>query len=101
MGRAVRVTKAATRMATKLWAARLSEFGIDVFEIQPGVIRSDMTAGVTDKYDRLIADGLTLDRRWGEPADIGRVAAMLVRGDLPYATGQVLKIDGGMTIRVM
>lgn len=95
------LTKAATRMATKLWAARLAEFGIDVFEIQPGVIRSDMTSGVTEKYDRLIADGLTLDRRWGEPADVGRAAAMLVRGDLPYATGQVLKIDGGMTIRVL
>jgi NAD(P)-dependent dehydrogenase (short-subunit alcohol dehydrogenase family) len=95
------LTKAATRMATKLWAARLADFGIDVFEIQPGVIRSDMTAGVSEKYDRLIAAGLTLDRRWGEPEDIGRVAAMLVRGDLPYATGQVLKIDGGMTIRTL
>jgi 3-oxoacyl-[acyl-carrier protein] reductase len=95
------LTKAATRMATKLWAARLAEHGIDVFEIQPGVIRSDMTAGVTEKYDQLIAGGLTLQRRWGEPEDIGKVAAMLVRGDLPYATGQVLKIDGGMTIRVM
>jgi NAD(P)-dependent dehydrogenase (short-subunit alcohol dehydrogenase family) len=95
------LTKAATRMATKLWAARLAEHGIDVYEIQPGVIRSDMTAGVTEKYDRLIAEGLTLERRWGEPEDIGKAAAMLVRGDLPYATGQVLKIDGGMTIRVM
>ncbi|MEZ6067672.1 MAG: 3-ketoacyl-ACP reductase [Planctomycetaceae bacterium] len=95
------LTKAATRMATKLWAARLAEFAIDVFEIQPGVIRSDMTAGVTEKYDRLLAEGLTLDRRWGEPADIGRAAAMLARGDLPYATGQVLKLDGGMTIRVL
>ena len=95
------LTKAATRMATKLWAARLAEFGIDVFEIQPGVIRSDMTAGVTEKYDELIADGLTLDRRWGEAEDIGKAAAMLVRGDLPYATGQVLKIDGGMTVRVL
>lgn len=95
------LTKAALRMATKLWAARLAEFGIDVYEIQPGVIRSDMTAAVTEKYDRLIAAGLTLERRWGEPEDIGAAAAMLVRGDLPYATGQVLKIDGGMTIRVL
>lgn len=93
------LTKAATGMATKLWAARLAEFNIAVYEIQPGVIRSDMTAGVTEKYDRLIADGLMLERRWGEPEDVGRTAAMLVRGDLPYATGQVLKIDGGMTIR--
>jgi NAD(P)-dependent dehydrogenase (short-subunit alcohol dehydrogenase family) len=95
------LTKAATGMATKLWAARLAEFGVEVYEVQPGVIRSDMTAGVTEKYDRLIAAGLTLQRRWGEPEDVGRAVAMLVRGDLPYATGQILKIDGGMTIRQM
>jgi NAD(P)-dependent dehydrogenase (short-subunit alcohol dehydrogenase family) len=95
------LTKSATGMATKLWAARLARHRIDVYEIQPGVIRSDMTAPVTEKYDRLIGEGLTLERRWGEPDDVGRAAAMLVRGDLPYATGQVLKIDGGMTIRQM
>ncbi len=92
------LTKAATGMATKLWAARLAEFGIRVYEIQPGVIRSDMTSGVTEKYDRLIADGLTLERRWGEPSDIGRAITTLVREDIPYATGQVLYIDGGMRI---
>ncbi len=95
------LTKAATRMATKLWAVRLAEYGIDVYEVQPGVIRSDMTAGVTEKYDRLIAEGLTHERRWGEPEDVGRAVATLIRGDIPYATGQVLKIDGGMTIRAM
>lgn len=95
------LTKAATGMATRLWAARLAGDGIDVYEIQPGVIRSDMTAPVTEKYDRLISEGLTLERRWGETDDVGRAVAMLVRGDLPYATGQVLKIDGGMTIRQM
>jgi 3-oxoacyl-[acyl-carrier protein] reductase len=95
------LTKAATGMATKLWAARLAEHGMDVYELQPGVIRSDMTAPVTEKYDRLIAEGLNLERRWGETDDVGRAAAMLVRGELPYATGQVLKIDGGMTIRQM
>ena len=95
------LTKAATGMATKLWAARLAEHNIEVYELQPGVIRSDMTAPVTDKYDRLFAEGLAPQRRWGEPEDVGRAAAMLVRGDLPYATGQVLKIDGGMTIRQM
>jgi len=93
------LSKAALAMSTKLWATRLAEHGIDVYEVRPGVIRSDMTAGVVEKYDHLIADGLTLDRRWGETDDVGRVVAMLVRGDLPYATGQVLKIDGGMTIR--
>lgn len=95
------LTKTATRAATNLWAVRLAEFGIDVYEIQPGIIRSDMTSGVTEKYDRLIAEGLTHDRRWGEPEDIGRAIAALARGDIPYATGQVLKIDGGMTIRAM
>jgi NAD(P)-dependent dehydrogenase (short-subunit alcohol dehydrogenase family) len=95
------LTKSAIGMATKLWAARLAEFGIDVYEVRPGVIRSDMTAGVTEKYDRLIAEGLTLERRWGEPEDVGRAIRALVSGDIPYATGQVLKIDGGMTIRVM
>lgn len=92
------LTKAATGMATKLWAARLAEFGIRVYEVQPGVIRSDMTSGVTEKYDRLIADGLTLERRWGEPSDVGRAITALVREDIPYATGQVLYIDGGMRI---
>jgi len=88
-------------MATKLWATRLAEFGISVYEIQPGVIRTDMTAGVTAKYDQLIADGLTLERRWGEPDDVGRVVRTLLRGDLPYATGQVLHVDGGMHIRTL
>ncbi|MDA1017815.1 MAG: 3-ketoacyl-ACP reductase [Planctomycetota bacterium] len=93
------LTKAGIGMATKLWAARLAEFDIGVYEVQPGVIQSDMTIGVVEKYDRLIADGLTLERRWGYPVDVGKAVAMLVRGDLPYATGQVLKIDGGMTIQ--
>lgn len=93
------LTKAALGMATQLWATRLAEFGIDVYEVRPGVIRSDMTSGVTEKYDRLFADGLTLDRRWGEPEDVGKAVRCLVDGHLPYATGQVLKIDGGMTIR--
>ena len=95
------LTKAAIGMATKLWAVRLAEYGIPVYEIQPGVIESDMTAGVTEKYDRLIADGLTHERRWGTPEDVGRAAALLARGDLPYATGQVLHVDGGMLIRTM
>jgi len=95
------LTKAAIGMATRLWAARLAEHGIPVYEIQPGVIRSDMTAGVTEKYNRLIAEGLTLERRWGEPSDVGRAAALLARGGLTYATGQVLHIDGGMRVRVL
>lgn len=92
------LTKAATGMATKLWATRLAEFGIRVYEVQPGIIKSDMTSGVTEKYDRLFEDGLALEKRWGEPVDIGRAVAALVRGDIPYATGQVLYLDGGMRI---
>lgn len=95
------LTKAAIGMATKLWAVRLAEFDIPVYEIQPGVIATDMTAGVTAKYDKLFAEGLTLQKRWGQPEDIGKAAAMLVRGDLPYSTGQVLQMDGGMRIHSM
>ena len=93
------LTKAATGMATKLWATRLAEFGIPVYEVQPGVIKSDMTSGVTEKYDRLIAEGLTLEPRWGKAQDVGKAVSALVRGDIPYATGQVLYVDGGMRIR--
>jgi NAD(P)-dependent dehydrogenase (short-subunit alcohol dehydrogenase family) len=93
------ISKAGVAMATQLWAARLAEFGIDVYEVRPGVIATDMTAGVKEKYDALFATGLTLETRWGQPADVGRAVAMLARGDLPYATGQVLTIDGGLTQR--
>lgn len=93
------LTKSALGMATKLWATRLAEFGIDVYEVRPGVIRSDMTSAVTEKYDELFANGLALERRWGEVEDIGKAVKSLIEGEIPYATGQVLKIDGGMTIR--
>ncbi|MGD0389679.1 MAG: 3-ketoacyl-ACP reductase [Tepidisphaeraceae bacterium] len=92
------ISKAGIAMASQLWAARLAEFGIDVYEIRPGIISTDMTAGVKEKYDRLIAEGLTIEKRWGTPQDVGRAAAVLARGELSYATGQVLHIDGGMTV---
>jgi len=92
------LAKAALGMLTRLFAVRLAEHDIPVYEIQPGIIASDMTAPVQEKYDKLLAEGLTLQRRWGQPEDVGRAAAALARGDIPYATGQVLKIDGGMTI---
>lgn len=95
------ISKAGVSMATKLWAARLGEFDIPVYEIRPGIIQTDMTAGVKDKYDKLIADGLCHQKRWGYPADIGRAAAMLARGDLAYSTGQVIMIDGGMTVQTL
>ncbi len=93
------ISKAGVAMATQLWAARLAEFNIDVYEVRPGVIATDMTAGVTEKYDKLIAGGLTVEKRWGKPDDIGKAVAMLARGELPYATGQVLNVDGGMTLQ--
>ena len=92
------ISKAGVSMATKLWAARLGEFGIPVYEVRPGVIQTDMTAGVREKYDKLIADGLCLQSRWGNPEDIGRAVAMLLRGDLAYSTGQIINVDGGMTL---
>jgi NAD(P)-dependent dehydrogenase (short-subunit alcohol dehydrogenase family) len=93
------LSKAGVSMATKLWSARLAEFNIPVYEIRPGIIRTDMTAGVKEKYDKLIGEGLLLQARWGLPEDIGRAVAMLVRGDLAYSTGQVLHVDGGMTLQ--
>ena len=88
-------------MTTKLWAARLGEFNIPVYEIQPGLIKTDMTAGVIEKYDKLIADGLTLQKRWGYPEDIGKTVVALAEGMIPYATGQTINIDGGMTIKTL
>ncbi len=93
------LAKAALSMSTRLWAVRLAEFGIPVYEVRPGIIRTDMTAPVQEKYDRLIGEGLLLQGRWGLPEDVGRAVAMLVRGDLPYSTGQVILVDGGMSVR--
>ncbi len=93
------LSKAGVSMATKLWAARLGEFDIPVYEIRPGIIKTDMTAAVTAKYDKLIAEGLLLQSRWGLPEDIGRAAAMFARGDLAYSTGQVVFVDGGQTLQ--
>jgi NAD(P)-dependent dehydrogenase (short-subunit alcohol dehydrogenase family) len=93
------ISKAGVAMATQLWAARLAEFDLDVYEVRPGVIATDMTAGVKEQYDALLAGGLTLEPRWGQPADVGKVVAMLARGELPYSTGQVLTVDGGLTQR--
>src|SRR5580658_4015299 len=92
------ITKAGVAMATKLWAVRLAEFGIDVYEIRPGIIATDMTAGVKGKYDALIESGILLQKRWGTPEDIGTAVSMLARGQLPYATGAVLILDGGLTM---
>jgi NAD(P)-dependent dehydrogenase (short-subunit alcohol dehydrogenase family) len=92
------ISKAGISMATRLWATRLGEYDIPVYEIRPGVIKTDMTAVVTEKYDKLIAEGLCLQKRWGYPEDIGRAVAMMARGDIAYSTGQVIMVDGGATI---
>ncbi len=92
------LSKAGLSMATQLFATRLGEYGIPVYEIRPGIIKTDMTAGVTTKYDNLIANGLTVQPRWGLPNDVGRAVAAIARGDFPYSTGQVFMVDGGLTL---
>ena len=85
-------------MATQLWATRLAEYDIPVYEVRPGITMTDMTAAVKEKYDKLISEGLVPQLRWGEPEDTGKSIAALVRGDFPYSTGTVIMIDGGLTI---
>jgi 3-oxoacyl-[acyl-carrier protein] reductase len=92
------ISKAGLSMASQAWSVRLAEFGIPVYEVRPGIIQTDMTSGVRNKYDDLIEEGLTLQPRWGLPADVGRAVAMLARGDLSYSTGQVIMVDGGLTV---
>lgn len=93
------ISKAGIAMATKLWAARLGEFNIPVYEIRPGVIQTDMTSGVTEKYNRLFEEGISIQKRWGLPEDVGKVAAAMASGMLPYSTGQAVMVDGGMTVQ--
>ena len=95
------LSKAGVSMATKLWAARLAEFGIGVYEVRPGIIATDMTAAVRDKYDKLIAEGLTPIRRWGRPEDVALAVAACARGDLQFSTGEVINIDGGFHLRTL
>lgn len=92
------IAKAGLGMVTQLFAARLGEFRIPVYEIRPGIIATDMTSGVKDKYDKLIGEGLTVQNRWGMPEDIGKAVAALSRGDFLYSTGQVIMVDGGLTL---
>lgn len=94
------VSKAGAAMATQLFAERLAPHGIAVFEVRPGIIRTSMTAPARERYDRLLADGLTPIARWGEPEDIGRAVATAAAGGLPFTVGQVLAIDGGLNRRI-
>lgn len=93
------IAKSALQMMTWLLADRLAELGIRVYEVCPGVIASDMTAPVKEQYDRLIAEGLSPIRRWGEPEDVATAVAMLASGALPFSTGDRINVDGGFHIR--
>lgn len=93
------ITKAGLSMMTKLYAARLAEFGINVYEIQPGIIATDMTGTVKEKYDKLFSEGITPICRWGQPSDIGKCVVSIAKGLFPYSTGQVFKVDGGFHIQ--
>jgi 3-oxoacyl-[acyl-carrier protein] reductase len=93
------ISKAAIGMMTQLFAARLADAGIRVFEIRPGVIETDMTAGSHEKYTKLIAEGFTPIRRWGTAADIGKAVALLMSDVLSFSTGDVLNVDGGFHLR--
>lgn len=95
------ISKAGLGMLTKLFAARLADEGIRVYEVRPGVIATDMTGPVKEKYDALIADGLSPIRRWGQASDVGRAVAAIARGDFPFSTGEVINVDGGFHLHTL
>jgi NAD(P)-dependent dehydrogenase (short-subunit alcohol dehydrogenase family) len=90
------VSKAGLAMAAKLWATRLAKEGVQVFELRPGIMETDMTAGVKEKYDRLIAEGLVPQGRWGTAEDVGLAVCALLEGRFPFSTGDVIHVDGGL-----
>lgn len=92
------VSKAGLSMAAQLWAARLAEAGIQVYELRPGIMETDMTKGVKDKYDALIGQGVVPQKRWGYPQDVGRAVRSLLEGDFAFSTGTVFNLDGGFHI---
>jgi len=94
------ISKAGIAMITALFADRLAEYGINVYEIRPGIITTDMTAGVKEKYDRLILEeGILPIKRWGSPEDVGNAVSVLCSGKLAYSTGEVINVDGGFHVR--
>jgi len=93
------LAKAALSMLTPLYATRLAEYGINVYEIRPGIIATDMTEPVKEKYDKMIAEGLTPIPRWGFPADVGKAVAAIAQDLLPFSTGEVINVDGGFHLR--
>ena len=86
-------------MTSQLWAVRLAADGIQVLELRPGIMATDMTAGVKDKYDKLIAEGLVPQGRWGTPEDVGRAVRAILAGAFPFTTGEVIHVDGGFHLR--
>jgi len=92
------ISKAGLSMMTQLFATRLGEFSIPVYEVRPGIVSTDMTAGVKEKYNKLIKEGLTVQSRWGFPEDVGKAVGALASGSFPYSTGQVIMVDGGLTL---
>ncbi len=93
------ISKAGLAMVSQLWAVRLAEENIRVYELRPGIMETDMTIGVKEKYDKLLAEGLVPQKRWGQPEDVGRAVGSLLMGDFPYSTGQIIYIDGGFHLR--
>jgi len=93
------VSKAGLSMVNKLWALRLAELGVQVYELRPGVMATDMTSAVKEKYDKQIAEGLVPLRRWGTAEDVGKAAVALLSGQFPFSTGEVIYIDGGLNIK--
>jgi NAD(P)-dependent dehydrogenase (short-subunit alcohol dehydrogenase family) len=89
------ISKAGLAMVSQLWASRLAAEGVQVLELRPGIMATDMTSGVKDKYDALISEGLVPQRRWGKPEDVGLAVRSICRGDFPFSTGDVIYLDGG------
>ncbi len=93
------ISKAGLAMVTQLWALRLADQGVHVYELRPGIMATDMTSGVKEKYDRMMVEGVVPQRRWGQPDDVGRAVGALVTGGFPYSTGEVIYLDGGLHLR--
>lgn len=93
------ISKAGLAMVNKLWAVRLAEHGVQVYELRPGIMATDMTNGVKEKYDKLLSEGLVPLKRWGTAEDVGKAAGALLSGQFPFSTGEVIYVDGGLHIQ--
>ena len=93
------ISKAGLAMAAQLWAVRLADTGVQVLELRPGIMATDMTAGVKEKYDKLLAEGIVPQKRWGTPQDVGLAVKAILEGHFPFSTGDVINLDGGFHLR--